>query len=318
MPRKMRLFVPGAIYHVYCRITRGEMTLANDNEAGNLFSEIQRAKERDNLIIFAWCILGNHYHVAMRTEAVPLWRTMASIQGRMSRQHNRRKRIRGPLWQNRYKAKIVDSQEYFNQLLAYIHLNPVAAGIVDDPAAYRWSGHGELIGLRKEELVDVDETLYSYAERRGDARRGYLEYIRSCAEERWISDGTRYLPWWRGVKDDYETVTPSFGNRYVDYKGNPVEIDRPYLPLSRLLLLFCRYTGFSEQELASRSTRRSVANAHVLFVALAVLRYRHRVKEVAKALNKNPGSVSRWLARESLESLDLGELDAIDRFVICN
>ena len=56
---------------------------------------------------------------------------------------NRRRRVRGAVWQSRYKAKLIEDQVYFDQLLAYIHLNPVRAGIVEDPAQYRWSGHRE-------------------------------------------------------------------------------------------------------------------------------------------------------------------------------
>jgi len=49
------------------------------------------------------------------------------------------------VWQSRYKAKLVEDQRYFDQLMVYIHLNPVKAGVVEDPARYRWSGHRELI-----------------------------------------------------------------------------------------------------------------------------------------------------------------------------
>ena len=67
----------------------------------------------------------------------------------------------GPLWQGRYRARIVDDERSLCRLLAYIHLNPVSAGVVADPADYGWSGHRDLIGRSHKPLVDVDEFLLS-------------------------------------------------------------------------------------------------------------------------------------------------------------
>lgn len=55
--------------------------------------------------------------------------------------------------QGRYRSKLVEDQRYLDQLLIYIHLNPVQAGLVDDPAKYRWSGHRELLGLSVDQLT---------------------------------------------------------------------------------------------------------------------------------------------------------------------
>jgi REP element-mobilizing transposase RayT len=160
-----------------------------------LITEIQRVKQRDALRVFGFAIMSTHYHVALRTADVPLWKTMLLLQARFARGHNLRRSLLGPLWQSRYKARIVDGQSYFEQLLAYIHLNPVTAGIVDDPADYQWSGHRELLGLRRPVLVDVDETLSSFGTTRGEAREHYLNRVRLCGETKWLQMGIRSLPW---------------------------------------------------------------------------------------------------------------------------
>ena len=118
MSRKVRLFIPGGVYHVYCRISRGEMVFSLESERCRLMAELLRVKQRDELTVFAWVVMGNHYHLGLRTSTVPLWRTMASVQGRMARGFNRQRGLRGPLWQSRYKARIVDSQQYLQHLLA--------------------------------------------------------------------------------------------------------------------------------------------------------------------------------------------------------
>jgi hypothetical protein len=85
---------------------------------------------------------------------------MARLQGKVARGHNRRRRYLGRLWQSRYKTRIIDSNQYFRQVVAYVHLNPVAAGIVSDPAKYIMSGHREAIGRSRPMLLDVNG-LYS-------------------------------------------------------------------------------------------------------------------------------------------------------------
>jgi REP element-mobilizing transposase RayT len=60
---------------------------------------------------------------------------MKHLQGTYSRTFNRRWRRSGPLWQSRYQARLVEDQQYLNQVIIYIHLNPVRAGLVDDSAS---------------------------------------------------------------------------------------------------------------------------------------------------------------------------------------
>jgi hypothetical protein len=80
---------------------------------------------------------------------------------RYSKSVNRRHGVRGPVWQSRYKAKLVEDQRYFDQLVVYVHLNPVVAGLVRDPGTWRWCGHREIVRQTKNPLVDVDEVLPS-------------------------------------------------------------------------------------------------------------------------------------------------------------
>ncbi len=297
MPRKLRLFVPGGIYHVYCRASRGEMIFTENDEAEDLISEIRHIKERDKFRVFAFCVMGNHYHVGLQTNEVPLWKSMLSIQASVARRHNRKHRVLGPLWQSRYKARIVEEQKYFDQLLAYIHLNPVAAGLVDDPAQYRWSGHCELLGTKKPDLVDVEQALRSFGSTFREARSRYLEFVRIYAETRSARKGIRCLPWWSTVLNDDETVAPEFEKEYQDFDGKPFDIDRPNVALVSLSEYFSECLGVDFGELSCRSTTRRVANIRAMFAAIAIEYYHHPATEVASLLNKHPGSVSRYLDR---------------------
>ncbi len=159
MPRAPRILIEGGLYHVYNRFARGEEVFSDPQEAIEFLDLFRDLKQRDGLQVFAWSLLSNHYHLALRTSAVPLSRTMRTLQGTFSKAFNRRWNRTGPLWQSRYQTRLVDSQRYFEQLVFYIHLNPVRAGLAEDPADYVFSGHRELLGKVHDPIIDVDDAL---------------------------------------------------------------------------------------------------------------------------------------------------------------
>lgn len=314
MPRKPRVFIDGGIYHVYCRASRGEAVFADEAEAAAFVDVLQRVKSRDGLVLFAWALMSNHYHVAVRTAEVPLWRSMASIQGLTTKGFNRRRRLYGPLWQGRYKARIVEDERYLHQLLAYIHLNPVNAGLVEDPSEYRWSGHREIIGRDGLGLVDVDEVLMMFGDKRGAARRSYVKSLNTAGATAWVGEVPGRLPWWRESQD--EPVLPREGGVYVDYLGRSTSPERPRVAVDEYLDRACGALGSGVDELASRRRGPQLRELRELVAVLGVERYGQRVREIAGRLGKNPGSVSRWVtASAERRSTDpgfarrLGKLD---------
>ena len=160
MPRHPRLFIPGACYHVYCRVARGEFVFDDLLEAEEFVSTVQEVHDLDGWRILAWVLMGNH--LVLKTQDIVLWRSMARLQGSVSRSYNRRHRFLGRLWQSRYRARVIDSDEYFRQVIAYVHLNPVAAGIVNDPAEYVYSRHREVIATCRPHVIDRHATLRGF------------------------------------------------------------------------------------------------------------------------------------------------------------
>jgi REP element-mobilizing transposase RayT len=72
MPRAPRVFIEDGFYHVYNRVTRGERVFADDGEADRLVDVMREVKQQDGLIVLAWCVMSNHYHLAVRCTSVPL------------------------------------------------------------------------------------------------------------------------------------------------------------------------------------------------------------------------------------------------------
>jgi putative transposase len=91
--------------------------------------------------VFGYCLMGNHYHVCLRTPEGNLSRVMRHLDGLYTQRFNRAHDRDGALFRGRYKALVVDVDEYLAAVVRYIHLNPVEAGLVKEPQAYPWSSH---------------------------------------------------------------------------------------------------------------------------------------------------------------------------------
>ena len=232
---------------------------------------------------------------------------------------NRELKVYGPLWQGRYRAKLVKDQRYLDQLLVYIHLNPVVAGLAEDPSRYRWSGHRDVLGLRKRPIVDVDEVLRLFGPTRRAARRAYTRALRGAREEAWIGEEPGRLPWWRmgrPQREDEEDPDAAGRERREEAALRRLR-ERPALDAEELIVRAAPELGFDAEQLASRSKGRELSRARELLAVLAVERYGILVKDLAAALHKHPVTVTGWVMRGSgrragnvemaarLEALDL-------------
>jgi len=295
MPRRPRVLVEGAVYHVYNRLARGAEVFAKRKPAERFVQTLERARDRDGLTILAWCVMSNHYHLAVRTGAVPLSRTMGFVQARFGQDHNRRAGEAGPLWQSRYKAKLVSDERHLAQLVAYIHLNPVAAGVVTDPARYPLCGHGELIGTQPERLIDVDGTLALFEPTRAAARRAYLRLVKGERTAAWVGEEPGRLPWWKPERD-VPIVAPAAGAR-LDPLGRSAGLERPRLDAGAFIERACEVLGVPPECLDSLEKDREVCAVRYLVGGLAIERWRIRAGELAASLGRRPEAVSRWATR---------------------
>jgi len=297
MPRAPRLFIEGGIYHVYNRITRGEPVFAEDGEAQRFVEFMREIKQRDGLVVLAWCVMPNHYHLAVRCTTVPLWRSMASVQLKMTRAYNAHYRFHGPFWQGRYKAKLVDDPDYLRQLVLYIHLNPVVAGIVGKPEEFVWSGHREVVRKIRKPLVDPDQLLLVFGETRRAARKTYLESIRATRDAPWAGEAPGGLPWWRFGRPREEEPDEELrmsATPFIDELGRSTAIERPKLNGKDFVVRVLEVLNIDVIEATGRTKRNEVVRAREILMVLGVERYVLRVKDLASALGVRYDTASLW------------------------
>ena len=294
MPRRRRVLVEGALYHVYNRFARGEGVLGDPEEAIEFVELLRKVKQRDGFVIFAWCVMSNHYHLAVRSSSVPLSRTMQFLQGRFSRDFNRRWGRTGPLWQNRYKARVIDEPDYLSRVIQYIHLNPVRAHLEEDPSRYTFSGHRELMGKVKTPLCDVDEALLCFGPKVKSARRSYASSIRQAMKEDGMGDEVEVgrLPWWSRDRE----LDLKDGRAYVDVLGRSTGLERPRLEPSEFLEMASGLLDADLSQLASKRQDSETARLRRLIASCGIERWEQRAGKLAELLNKHSVVVSRWVS----------------------
>jgi putative transposase len=310
MPRAPRILIEGGLYHAYNRFARGEEVFSDPEEAIAFLDLLRELKQRDDLQVLAWCLLSNHYHIAVRTSAVPLSRTMRTLQGGFAKAFNRRWKRSGPLWQSRYQTRLVDSQRYFERLVFYIHLNPVRAGLVKDPLEYVFCGHRELLGKVHDPLLDVDDALLSFGTATKSARRTYLKRLNAALAEEERAEVSERMPWWMPERE----LNPSTGRAYMDELGRSTGPERERLDAVEFIELACTGLGIVMESLAGRFKDRKTTTLRQIVATVGIERWNQRAGELGGILGKHPDVVSRW-ARAGAErrSSDQEFADALDR-----
>lgn len=147
MSRPLRIEFQDAYYHVMNR-GRGRQKVFHEPAYYEDFLKcLNEAHNRFGVEVHSYCLLGNHYHLLLKTPRGNLGRIMRHIDGVYTQRHNRRKKTDGALFRGRYKAIVIDAGRYLLQVSRYIHRNPVELKkpLVKNLADYPWSSFAAFI-----------------------------------------------------------------------------------------------------------------------------------------------------------------------------
>jgi REP element-mobilizing transposase RayT len=134
-------------------------------------------KTRLPFFLYAYCLMTNHVHLLIERQVDAIGRIMHRVLTGYSQYYNRRYRRVGHLLQGRHKSILCQSDRYLSELVRYIHLNPVRAGMVEKPEQYQHSGHRAYLGLERPGIVDVDPVLRHFGVKKTVARERYVQFV---------------------------------------------------------------------------------------------------------------------------------------------
>ena len=161
------------------RDTARQTTFVDDDDYQAFLNTLGEAHRLWGIEVFSYCLMKSHYHLCLRTPKGNLSRVMRHVDGLYTQRFNRSHKRDGSLFRGRYKAILVDEDEYLAQVVRYIHLNPVEAGIVKQPEDYRWSSHLQYLQAKgAPQWLSTEEVLEQLG-----GRKAFHEFVLSGNEE---------------------------------------------------------------------------------------------------------------------------------------
>ena len=180
MPRRPRLDAPGCLQHVIVRGIERREIFRDDRDRENFLTRLGKVLQDGEAKCFAWALMPNHVHILLRTASTPLPRMMRRLLTGYAVSFNLRHQRSGHLFHNRYKSIVCEEDSYLLELVRYIHLNVIRAGLLeqmDQLARYRWCGHSVLMGYEKRDWQTTEGVLSYFGRKRSYARSKYRQFV---------------------------------------------------------------------------------------------------------------------------------------------
>jgi len=299
MARKSRIEYPGAFYHVMARGNHRESIFRDDPDRERFLKKLLEYKERYGFILYAYTLMSDHIHLLIEVRKEPLSRVMQGLLQSHTQWYNRKYKTVGHLFQGRYKAILCDKNNYLLTLLRYIHLNPVRAGIVKEPAKYRWSSHRAYLDLDHSDIVDTEFVLTQLSSNTQESRQIYQSFVQEWVNESKEEDFYRTIDQrFLGEEDFIEEVKKKSGEELLiedDVLKNKT-LDEIAKEVEKL-------TGVTLSDLYGRCRKKEIVEARSLFVRLALLYTKYKRKEIAEYLGRVPRIIAYLVGKLSDEKL---------------
>jgi putative transposase len=188
MSRPLRITFPGAFYHITARGNEGRQIFKDIRDREKFLSYLESAAQRYRASVHVYCLMRNHYHLLLETPVGNLPEIMHHINCAYTTYFNVKRQRSGHLLHGRYKAILVEKDQYAKELSRYIHLNPIRAKMVDTPEQYPWSSYRYFIGLRKApEWLAIDFILSYFGDKVSPAQKGYRDFVNAMGGQKFKS-----------------------------------------------------------------------------------------------------------------------------------
>ena len=323
MPRGPRLDAPGILQHVIARgIEKGKIFI--DSEDYYLFIDrLGKVATETGTSIIAWCLLSNHFHFLLKTNNQPLSLFMKRLLTGHAITFNRRHKRSGHLFQNRYKSIACQEDAYLLQLIRYIHLNPLKAGIVKSITElnnYPYSSHQLLIGKKRLTWQKGENTLAHFGKNKALARKKYQKFLAEEITSTTDFEGGGLLRSIGGLKNlgkekiayDERILGDSvFVEELLQVESLKEKIKpKPQTTVDQLIEEVINYFEITPFALKGSIRTKKATDARAVIFFLAIEYLGLKGSEIASKLNVTKACVSRLLprGREVVENNGLNKM----------
>jgi len=322
MPRLARLDAPGVLHHIMIRGIERRNIFRIKKDREDFLKRLLKLLPETQTCCYAWVLMSNHAHILLRTGEVPISTVMRRLLTGYVVSFNRRHKRRGHLFQNRYKSIVCQEDIYLRELVRYIHLNPVRAGIVKDLTqlnTYAYSGHSAIMGEAERPWQDINYVLGFFGKRVKNARSNYLSYVKAGYDqghrEEFSGGGLiRSLGGWSEItktniksghvksderilgESDFVSEILSQANEKFDRK---YELKRRGYDLTRVAMKVSEIFKIDTEEILSKGKHQKKVKARSLFCYWAVKELEVSLTELSKAIGISVPAVGYSVERGS-------------------
>ena len=287
MARKPRIHLPGGFYHVIFRGNDGQDVFLIPEDRYRFYLLLQEGTCRFDYGVHAFCLMTNHIHLLLQSGDIPLSRGMQNLSLRYTRWINWKNKRTGHLFQGRYKSVLVDADNHLLELVRYLHLNPLRAGMVAHADDYPWSSHGAYLGKETLPWLTTEPILVQFGGTVGQARKRYRSFVLDGLEE-------GHRPEFHGGKDDSRIIgSEDFVKACLVHS----EGTRCRVSLEKIVPVVCRRYEITLEMLASSTQQRTVSEARAVLGWLALELGAATLSKVGRLVNRDVGSVSSAVRR---------------------
>lgn len=302
MPRTARIDYPDILQHVIVRGVNRCDIFADDDDRRKFLRRFSQLLVETQTDCFAWALMSNHLHLLLRPRRSRLADLMRRLLTGYAIYFNRRHGRSGHLFQNRYNSIVCDENAYLLELIRYIHLNPLRAGLAKDLnelEGFSWTGHGVVLGKADLAGQVVDEVLALFASDRSKGRSRYRKFIadginmelyEELLGQRTIGDEER------GAKDPRILGDEEFAAKLLDRHAFHTRTEKN-ISISEIVKRVCEYYDLDVSALSKNTRTEQIAKARSVICYLAVREVGCNGSKVGEQINLGRAGASRAALR---------------------
>lgn len=284
MARKSRIHFPGAVYHVILSGLEQQPVFKGVADRRFWESLIADGVSRFGHSVHAFCWSRNHVQIAIQVKDVPLSKVMQNLTFRYTRYFNAIHGRKGALFHGRYKAIVIDEATYLNDLVRYIHNNPVRNGQSKSAENAKWTSHAAYLddAIRPEWLT-TSLVLKTFGKTDKAARRSFAGFVQQGLNEGERPDLMRGTAGGRILGDE----------KFARKALKPTKPAVRLVTLNQLVKRVCREEGVKEAELATASRARAQSKIRQTITYLAMELDVASLTDMANRFNRDLTTMSR-------------------------
>lgn len=184
MPREARSDLLPGVFHVASHGLGDRRIFLDDFDRTSFLRLLGCVVYRFRWICSAYCLMSNHYHLIVDTDAERLSRGIQTLHSVHTRRFNSRHRRSGCLFRRHFMSDRIDDDYRFRNALKYIAINPVDAGICTHPGEWPWSSYSATAGtIRSPEFLSVQPVLSLFSQDVRRAQNTYIDFVSGSSPE---------------------------------------------------------------------------------------------------------------------------------------